>query len=153
MGISLKTNETIIKEVNFHWSAFLMAKIWASFGLLMAIASFLPNEDDGPNLMVVAIVFWTPFAYKWLENKCKKYIVTNQRVYIEEGILSKNKKDIMLSKINDVSVNQNLVQRIFGSGNLALLTGNDKGSSLRDIDTPDEFKNIISEAIENLRAA
>ena len=95
-------------------------------------------------LPIIALIFFYPFCTKWLENKCKSYVVTNQRLYLEEGILSKSKKDIPLAKINDVVLEQSLFQRLVGAGDIVILTGNDVALRISFIDKPNEFKDAIS---------
>ncbi|APJ02471.1 PH domain-containing protein [Silvanigrella aquatica] len=90
-----------------------------------------------------------PFVYKWLQNKSKKYIVTNQRVYIENGIIAKSETELPLNKINDILLKQGIVQRLVGAGNIRIFTGNDKPTIIFDIDAPDSFKNKLTEMIEN----
>ena len=98
-------------------------------------------------LPIIALIFFYPFCNKWLENKCKSYVVTNQRLYLEEGVLSKSKKDIPISKINDVVLNQSLFQRIVGAGDIVILTGNDMALRIAYIDKPNEFKDAISATV------
>jgi uncharacterized membrane protein YdbT with pleckstrin-like domain len=159
MAIVLRDKEEIVGEVNFHWSAFITAKIWAFMGGFAYLGMFinLGSEDlatkpTSGSFVWTGVIFFGPFVYKWLQNKFKVYVVTNQRVYIEEGILAKSKVDIPLNKVNDVSMKQGVLQRMFGSGNIMVLTGNDKPTVLKDIDKPDVFKNNISEMVEK-RAA
>jgi uncharacterized membrane protein YdbT with pleckstrin-like domain len=161
MAIQLRENETIKAEVNFHWSAFIMAKIWAGLGVLVLlgtiVGSFSDKAEEKPGVIFSGIfwtlIFFSPFIYKWLQNKFKTYVVTNQRVYIEEGLLSKSKRDLPLNKVNDISLKQGILQRMFGSGNIVILMGNDKPTIVKDIENPDIFKNAISEMLEKKNAS
>ena len=152
MAFNLRDNEEIKEEVHFHWSAFIIAKVWAGLGtlvLILSAAGHMMNdtqnkESAASSLVFAAFLFWGPFLVKWLQNKSKKYIVTNQRVYIEEGVLAKSKVDLPLNKINDVTTKQSFLQRMLGSGSVEILTGNDKSTLIKDIDDPDKFKDSIS---------
>jgi uncharacterized membrane protein YdbT with pleckstrin-like domain len=93
-----------------------------------------------------------PLFYVWLRGKNKAYIVTNQRFYVEEGILAKSKKDIPLNKINDIFFTQGIFQRMFDSGNLAIMTGNDVPTKIVKLDCPEQFRESISHAC-NYKAA
>lgn len=152
MSIKLKELESIKYEAHLHWSTYIVPGVWAFFFSLSLLTQLLViNSDAIPNKGTV--FFWTavigfgPIAYRFLQNKCKHYIVTNERLFVEEGILSKKKKDVPLLKINDLEVSQNIIQRIFGAGNISVLTGNDKPTVLRGIDLPDEFKHALSDAV------
>jgi uncharacterized membrane protein YdbT with pleckstrin-like domain len=148
MALNLRDNESLKIKANFHWSSYLIPAAWALFGALGIVGAVFgqrPEGQQGPNILVMITVFFGPLVYKFLSNKCKDYSVTNQRLYIEEGIISKKKKDIPLQKINDLEVNQGIIQRFLGSGNILVLTGNDKPTKLTNIDNPETFKNSISE--------
>ena len=154
MAISLRPDEVVLSEVNFHWSAFIAAKFWALLGVLILIACLAGTAMKGLHstilglqfiyLPLIGLVFFFPYLAKWLENKCKSYVVTNQRLYLEEGILSKSKKDIPIAEINDVVLEQSLFQRIVGAEDIVILTGNDTALRIAYIDKPNEFKNAIS---------
>jgi len=152
MGISLRTNEEVKVTANFHWTSYVRVGSWAAFMTLAALGQVIAlvqnkPEATGGALFGILLFGWGPLLYKLLANKCKHYVVTNQRLYVEEGILAKKKKDIPLQKVNDLEVSQGIVQRMFGAGNIFVLTGNDKPTRLTNIDNPEIFKNQISEVL------
>jgi uncharacterized membrane protein YdbT with pleckstrin-like domain len=153
MAIKLREKEELKVEVTIHWSALILPKMLAGLGGIFFLGSIIGSVTGASSMPVSTGLTWAiflciPFVYKWIEYKAKKYIVTNQRIYIEEGVISKTKSDLPLNKINDVSMKQSLSQRMFGAGDLLLLTGNDKPTIMKNIDRPEEFKNTISEMIE-----
>ena len=147
MGIELRKDEEVIKEVNIHWSNYILTGTWATFGLWVIIFNVISESFD-PRLIPGLLSRWslvcfTPLLWKLLANKCKTYIVTNKRFYYESGILTKDKIDIPYSKINDIQLKQTIFQRIFGAGNILIYTGNDSPISIIGIDNPNELKNRI----------
>ncbi|KAB8039129.1 PH domain-containing protein [Silvanigrella paludirubra] len=142
MALKLRANEELKIKVDFHWSSYLVPGLWA-FAITIGFISHVIS--GGSNLVMILIIGWGPLIYKLLANRCKDYSVTNQRLYVEEGIIAKKKKDIPLQKINDLEVSQGIIQRMLGSGNILVLTGNDKPTKLTNIDNPEVFKNKISE--------
>lgn len=151
MSFSLREGESVKVESNFHWSAFLMLGIWASFGAIIFLVLLLGQlfgKSSETSLFVpmflIAVFFFLPILFKWLNNKNKKYLVTNQRIYIESGLLTKNQSEIPLQKVNEVMVNQGMLQRMFGAGNIVVMTGNNVPTILVGIEKPNEFKNAIA---------
>lgn len=144
MAIQLRQEEQIQCEAQFHWSSYLAAGCWAGLMGISIIGQMLSSDSTG------AAMFWTfilgvgPLAYVWLKNISKSYVVTNQRLYVEEGILAKSKVDIPFHKINDISSNQGVFQRMFGSGNISVMTGNDKPTTLLNLDYPENFREALS---------
>jgi len=68
-------------------------------------------------LVILGKVYWSWYA--------QDYIVTNRRVLKVEGIINKRSADSSLEKINDAVLEQNLFGRIFGYGDLDILTAAD----------------------------
>lgn len=68
-------------------------------------------------LLWLVRVFWE----WWAED----YLVTNRRVIKVQGILNKRSMDSSLEKINDAVLDQNLIGRILGYGDLDILTASD----------------------------
>lgn len=151
MAIKLRQNETIKAEAHFHWSAYIVTGLWAAFLSLGLLGTLISNKEDSPIIMM-AIIAYGPIFYTWLKNKSKSYVVTNERLYVEDGIISKTKTDIPLNKINDISFSQGILQRIFNSGNLLVMTGNNKPTVLFGIDNPENFREILSQN-SNAKAA
>ncbi|MBK9293576.1 MAG: PH domain-containing protein [Oligoflexia bacterium] len=146
MAISLRTNEKVMANTDFHWFIYIGPVFWMILCTITSIGMFT-DSSNGPYAVYVLLLGAGPFAYKYLSNVCKDYVLTNERLYLENGILAKSKKDIPLNKINDVELHQSLIQRIFGCGNLIILTGNDKPHVMKNIAKPELFKNNVSQII------
>lgn len=82
--------------------------------------------------------------YRWNN---EQYVVTDHRVIQIRGILNKSVSDSSLEKINDVTLNQSWLGRIFDFGDLEVITGSDIGANyMRKIAHPIEFKKAMIEA-------
>ena len=147
MGLKLGSNEKELFQAHLHWSNYIVVGAWFGMGVLALLGTLLAPEIQGSDKMgtvpLTAFIFFTPFLVKWLKNKCKKYAVTDKRLYIEEGILAKNKLDIPFHKANDIQLKQGFIQRLFGSGNIVVFTGNSVPVIIKDIDNPEDFKSHL----------
>ena len=91
------------------------------------------------SLLLLGRVYWAWYA--------EDYIVTNRRVLKVEGILNKRSADSSLEKINDAILEQNLFGRIFGYGDLDILTAaEDSVDRYRMLDQAPRFKKTMLEA-------
>lgn len=162
MRLQLRNNEEIVAEAHFHWLTYLIPGLWASIGalptLVMPFVWVLGEQkSDEPNMgttfLFTLLIFWGPLVYQILRNKTKRYLVTNQRFYIEDGIISKNVSDIPLSKINDVGFRQGILQRFFNSCSLAVMTGNSKPTMIKNIANSKEFASALSDAASSQKGA
>ena len=160
MAVRLQNDEKIIFQANLHWSSYIVPACWAFLGSLsmlgMLIGNFSetnPKSTPAATFLMVGIVFFGPLLLRFLRNKFKVYAVTNKRVLIEEGIIAKKKIDLPFQKVNDIQMSQGIFQRMLGSGNVQVWTGNSKPLILRDIDTPEDFKNHLFDTTQQSKTA
>jgi len=79
-----------------------------------------------------------------------QYYITNWRVIQVSGIFNKAVLDSSLDKINDVKLTQSALGRMFGYGDIEILTASAEGDNLfRLIDDPVRFKTAMTNAKEN----
>ncbi len=82
-----------------------------------------------------------------------KYELTEQKLLINTGLLNVKEEEIRLYRFVDVTMEQSLLQRLFGVGNLHCDT-NDRSSGnfvIELVKNPRQVKELLSEAIENER--
>ncbi|MEK2646086.1 PH domain-containing protein [Bdellovibrio sp. BCCA] len=144
MAFKLRDNEEIKMKATFHWSDYLVAGFWAFICTPGFFVSMADDSNRMPSPVFFAIVAYAPLLYKILKNRSKKYLITNQRLYIENGILTKTATDVPLNKINDIAFSQNFIERLFDVGSLSILTGNDKGNNVKGIVNPEGFRECLS---------
>ena len=76
-------------------------------------------------IALVALLYW---LFKWLVFKSRIFRVTNDRVEYEHGIFAKSVNNMDLWRVQDITFNASLVQRMFGLGRVVILSS--------DKDTP-----------------
>ena len=74
-------------------------------------------------LVVVGLAWMLWVYWGW---RTEEYVVTNRRVLKVEGIFNKKSADSSLDKINDAVLTQGIFGRIFGFGDLEILTAADQ---------------------------
>src|SRR6266511_5791303 len=81
----------------------------------------------------------------------KAYIVTSHRVIQISGVFSKDVVDSSLEKVNDVKMSQSFWGRLFGYGDIEILTASEIGVNLfKRIAEPVKFKTSMLNAKEEL---
>jgi uncharacterized membrane protein YdbT with pleckstrin-like domain len=96
---------------------------------------------------ILTLGLWLLVA--WAKSRATRYRVTDQRVVVESGLLSKRLDQVDLYRIHDYVVDRPLGQRMLGTGNLILST-QDRSTpavSLRGLSTD------VVALYEKLRAA
>ena len=79
-----------------------------------------------------------------------KYGMSEDRIFVETGILNLQQKDVRLYRILNISLTRSLTQRIFGMGTIHL-DSNDKDLEcfdLKNILDSEHIKEMISDAVE-----
>ncbi|MEI6645867.1 MAG: PH domain-containing protein [bacterium] len=81
----------------------------------------------------------------WIKTRGTELTVTNERVSLRKGILSKFTNDVYLTDIRNVQIYQSFGQRIFGVGSVAISSAGNEGIEIevKGIPRPDKIKVII----------
>ncbi len=83
------------------------------------------------------------------------YKLTEEKLFIETGFLSKKEEEVRLYRIMDLTLNRPLGQRIFGLGTIHCCTA-DKSTpefDIRKIKNSRDVKNMLSDMVEKERQA
>jgi uncharacterized membrane protein YdbT with pleckstrin-like domain len=83
----------------------------------------------------------------WMRSASKSYRLTNQRLRIEEGFLSKRINNVELFRVDHVEVDKPFFMRVLGFGVLRLTTSDGRESSIRllGLRNPDQLGEQIRE--------
>ena len=150
----LGDNERILMETHQHWFV-LFSKIFLEIILIIGIIgvslyayTYYPVALAGLALVLVPLAGMLKDIVVW---RNKAYIVTNRRVIQIAGVFSKDVVDSSLEKVNDVKMSQSFLGRMFGYGDIEILTASELGVNLfHQIANPVEFKTAMLNAKERL---
>ncbi len=151
----LSTGERVMHREKQHWFVFVWGARYTILAVIVGIVlAIFGNGLSSPArdaLNVIAIVLfvggvalltWTTLRY-WNQ----EYVLTNRRVLQVEGVLNKRLADSSLEKINDAVLTQSVFGRIFGFGDLEVLTAAETGiSRFRMLVNPIQFKKAMLDA-------
>ena len=106
----------------------LVALIWIIVALL---AGPILNRSGAPGTLIAFVVgvltlaYWT---YRWFDWRNRIFRITGDRIEVEAGILSRSLQNVDMWRVQDLSFNQSLVERLAGLGRVNVLSS--------DKDTP-----------------
>ena len=97
---------------------------------------------------IVVLLVW------WLRCLATTLVITDRRVTLRKGILSKATNDVLIADIRNVRIEQSMWQRIFGVGSVAVSTSgqSDMEIEVHGVPAPDRIKAIINDRRTALRA-
>src|SRR5664279_4917843 len=145
----LSQGEVVALRTRQHWIAPLVEARYPILVFIAAIVVFVIDSNLTGTIHdllgyvtlvgVVVGVLWTGMIFwRW---SAEDYIVTNRRVLKVEGCLNKHSADSSLEKINDAVLDQSVLGRMFGYGDLDILTANeDSVDRYRTLHDPTGFK-------------
>jgi uncharacterized membrane protein YdbT with pleckstrin-like domain len=100
----------------------------------------------GFGVLVCILYYWG-----W---RSQEYVLTDQRVILNEGILSKFSRSISIDRIQDLTTFQGLWGRAWGFGDIQLESaGREGGEVLSTVPRPQQLRNAIFAQIEARRRA
>jgi uncharacterized membrane protein YdbT with pleckstrin-like domain len=155
----LGEREKIILATRQHWFILASSIFLECFSILFLLAAtvtasiyFMPYMliivSIGFALMLIPIATMTHDILEWSH---LQYIVTNWRVLQISGIFNKNVTDSSLEKVNDVKMSQTAFGRLFGYGDVEIMTASELGVNLfKRIQDPVRFKTAMLNAKEQL---
>ncbi len=109
-------DESVVLETNYHWVIFIS---WLGLFTLLL----------GP-----AIIRWS-----------SEFVITNRRIIIKTGFISRNTFEMNLSKIESVNVDQSFMGRILGYGSMTIIGTGGTREAFRNIRKPLEFRKAFQE--------
>jgi len=116
-------------------------------GLLLAVLLALlgvffsyPFVSGGAVVIIGLSLLLIP-AYYHVRQKMIRYTLTDSKVEIDSGLISKTTRNIPLGIIQDVTVSANFFQRMLGFGNIEIENANENDGVivLRNINSPKEY--------------
>ena len=103
-------------------------------------------------ILIIAAVLFLSLFFRWLAWTRFRYIIGDEDIRIESGILNRNARSIPFERIQDVSIEQGLLARVFGLGVVKFETGGGKGDdgklSFVTVDEGERLRELIRDRKE-----
>lgn len=142
---NLMKDEQIIYRASIHWSVYLWTFIWT---ILCVYISLVHRNLLGVLFGFLAIV---SLCQAVLYKKTSEYVVTNKRLILKRGIISRKSVESMLTKCEGVLLEQSILGRVLGYGTLIVTTGG-VTTKFPKIKDPVIFRNYINYQIDEVQA-
>ena len=149
----LLDGETVALDLRPHWWFFIGPM---AVGILVVALLVLTSRTEGDTrtallwVTAAAAVVWA----LWLAGRLARwatthFVVTSDRLIYRTGVLAKHGRDIPLERINDITSNRTLFERIIGAGDLLIESAGERGQqTFSDIPHPDRVQREIYQQME-----
>lgn len=149
----LTPDEAVIREFHPHWRVLIPAGLWLILGIAGIVLTWqMAPEDDTidwivTGLLALAIVYLVGAPIiNW---RFTQYVLTNERLIVRRGVISRSGIEVPLENINDVRFSQKVLERALRFGDVTIESAGELGQSvLHDIPNPEGFQSQLYTARE-----
>jgi uncharacterized membrane protein YdbT with pleckstrin-like domain len=149
----LGADEHVILHLRTHGKDLVLPVIGL---LLLAVATwagmaYMPGTwlPVGPWVLggIIGLFLLFVVVIPFLRWRTTTYTLTDRRVITRKGIISKSGHDIPLSRINNVTYERSLLDRILGCGTLQLTTAAEEPVTLHDVPDVERVHVVMTELL------
>ena len=91
------------------------------------------------------------FLYVYLVWSNSEYVVTNRRVILKTGIISRDTFEMRLEKIESISFSQGILERLLNYGDITVTGTGDTSQEFKNLSDPLKFKLVTEQEMEKRR--
>jgi len=153
----LTDQEEVVLHLHPHWKTAIRPALVTALALATAAFAWvmLPQNNGGflAFAVVAAIMGYYGIRYgvaplvAW---RCTHYVVTDERILLQDGVIARERRDLPLNRINDHLLTQSLLDRVFGSGTLTVDSIGDQAAVLTAVPHAHQLQTALYELIEQL---
>jgi uncharacterized membrane protein YdbT with pleckstrin-like domain len=158
MSNELMPGETLVMKEHQHWIVMikpllLPIALVILVGLLDAFQTIPRDYRILASLATVALLgLW--LIVVWIRWSSRSFTITDRRVILDTGVVSRASKVIALDRVQDISTNQNLLGRVLGYGRIEIDSAGAAGAEvLSALPHPQRFRDEVFSRAEKLRTA
>lgn len=145
--------ETVIHKEHIHWAMFINPVILLVLGVLTMLPGFLERDLStficvGAPFVALALLAMLRLVIVYFTHE---FVLTNKRIVIKTGLLSRNTFEVLLTKVEGIGVSQPLFGRIFGYGSIVITGTGGAKQIFRGMKKPVEFRELIEAQIARLQ--
>ena len=124
------------------------------------LMQFRPSKASEIKLYFLAVLFIVIFPVSiimllvaWARIASTQYRFTNQRLFKRTGLIAKHEEEIELFRIRDVKLSQGIIQRIFGIGDIVVISSDETSPILliKGVRNPENIKETLRTAYREAR--
>lgn len=147
----LTEDERVLHQFPPHWRVLLLPIAGTAVAAAAHVAIWTLFDGGVAWILTAATAaLWLagalPPAVRWYVTR---YILTNERIVVRSGLVSRSSIEIPLENINHVRFSQGVVERLLGYGDVLIESASEQGQSrLHDIPDPEAFQSEVYRARE-----
>ncbi len=155
---ALTEEEEVVLHLHPHWKAAVgpILAVLAALAATIVVWVMLPTNEGGRiGVAVVGAIclFFAVTRGVWplVVWRSDHYVFTDERVLLQDGVLTRERRDLPLNRINDHVMSQSLLDRMFGCGTLRIDSIGEQAAVLASVPRVHEVQTTLYQLIETDR--
>ena len=144
----LLAGEHVVYKTRLHWILFLRPALVVVAGVALALV--LRPVQDPPWLWMIGagvVVIGLAWAFvHYVELMTSEFAVTSSRLILKVGLISRYTTELLLTKVETIGVQQGLMGRMLGYGDLTVTGTGGAREVFRRVRDPIGFRNHVQQA-------
>lgn len=144
----LLEGERVVYKTRLHWILFLRPGLVMVAGIALAVV-LRPVQDPPWIWMIGAAVVAIGVAWglvHYVELMTSEFAVTSSRLILKVGLISRYTTELLLAKVETIGVQQGLIGRMLGYGDLTVTGTGGAREVFRRVRDPIGFRNHVQQA-------
>ena len=144
----LLAGERVVYKTRLHWALFLKPALVVLAGIALMVV--LQRVQDPPWLWMIGAgvtlvgLGWGLVHY--VELMTSEFAVTSSRLILKVGLISRYTTELLLTKVETIGVQQGLMGRMLGYGDLTVTGTGGAREVFRRVRDPIGFRNHVQQA-------
>lgn len=152
----LSPGESVVLDLHPHWKRIAIPV--ALVPIVIGLASFAAAEvPDGSAqnplryaILAIAIILLLWFSLRpylrWLSTH---YVITNRRIVHRQGVIARSGRDVPLNRVNDVSFEHSVFERLLRCGTLIIESAGERGQVvLAEVPRVESVQHTVYELVQ-----
>ena len=148
----LTKEEHVVFEAHYNWCIWLFPIIgFIFFSIpLFFVLRYAPSDEVADSMgfpVVMFLIGLRILIYTYIRTQTDEFAITNQRLIIKTGVISRTTLELNLTKVETISVDQNIISRLFDAGNISIKGTGSTICNLICINTPFDFRKAFQDVL------
>ena len=149
----LLTGEEIVYTTKLHWKSLILPIVLVLVATLPSLYGYFALEFKAKAIFLfVALVPLVILLIAVIKRNASEFAVTNMRVAIYLGVMSSQSFEIMLNKIESITVDQDLMGKMLNYGSVVVGGTGGTKEKFTNIQSPFQLRKKIEEQMGKIRS-
>jgi uncharacterized membrane protein YdbT with pleckstrin-like domain len=139
---NLLPGEQVVYRTRLHWLLFATPVLFSVI-VLLPIAWLLVHYKWTQYIWIPLALAFLILLATYIKRQSSDFAVTNKRVMMKVGVFSTRSIELVLNKVEAIAVNQSLMGRIFGYGDIVVTGSGGTKEAFSHIQGPLAFRRAV----------